>query len=459
VWSIWHDTVAVIKKARVSSIERKKERARKQIYLSRKKRYSFLIIILLLHFLFTIARYFMVSKIKILLFLGISCLGVWLGLIGYNYFFDTTAPVITVTGIEEGKYYQGEIPCSVRGNDNYKISDLSIFLDDKPLVENFKVNRSHCDYAFAVATKTLKQGDHRLNVFVHDASARKNEAIKSLLFNVDNVPLQAALLKADSEFRVFQGRTLHLQFQVNKPLKEAWVQALSQRYLCVPESQNSLIYECFIPIKCEEIPNEYVFTLELTDLVGTLIPVQQKFQVIMYPFKKQQLTLNKEKIKTEKEIGLPDYQLERDLEEATQRSPMRKLWHGNFYVPIEMKGISTDFGTIRTTQERGKYPHNAVDMLGTPKSVVWASQDGVVVIKERYAHSGLTVVIDHGLGVLSMYFHLDTFAPINVGDFIKKGNPLGTIGMTGYASGYHLHFELRVNNIAVDPLQWTKHDF
>jgi len=42
---------------------------------------------------------------------------------------------------------------------------------------------------------------------------------------------------------------------------------------------------------------------------------------------------------------------------------------------------------------------------------------------------------------------------------LKKGKPIGTVGKTGYASGYHLHWEIRVDNVAVDPMQWTKHNF
>ncbi|MFC1845664.1 M23 family metallopeptidase, partial [Candidatus Dependentiae bacterium] len=80
-------------------------------------------------------------------------------------------------------------------------------------------------------------------------------------------------------------------------------------------------------------------------------------------------------------------------------------------------------------------------------------------IKDRFVHSGNTVVVDHGWGILSMYFHLDDFANIEVGKKLAQGNPVGTIGQTGYAKGYHLHWELRVKNTAVDPMQWTKQSF
>ena len=89
-------------------------------------------------------------------------------------------------------------------------------------------------------------------------------------------------------------------------------------------------------------------------------------------------------------------------------------------------------------------------------SVIWASNSGVIVLKDRFTHSGNTIVIDHGCGIVSMYFHLHDFADVQVGQKVKKGNPLGRMGMTGFANGQHLHWEIRVNNVAVDPMQWTQ---
>ena len=68
------------------------------------------------------------------------------------------------------------------------------------------------------------------------------------------------------------------------------------------------------------------------------------------------------------------------------------------------------------------------------KSVVWATQDGKIVLKDRYVYSGNTVVIDHGYGILSLFFHLDSFADITVGDPSLNEESIGTLGKTGYAS-------------------------
>jgi hypothetical protein len=397
-------------------------------------------------------------KTKALIALPVFLLTAWFSYSLYNYFFDMSPPTIEIVGIDEGGYYAGDVTCVVHGHDDYKVHDISVSLDNKVLVSHHKIQKKDFEYAFPVATKTIPNGKHTLKVELQDASYRANKTVVEVPFLVDNTALQAALVKGESE-KVFQGRTLHVQFQVNKEIAYARVQALAQTFQCVPEAPNSLIYECFIPIKTDELPNEYLVSVELTDKVGNVLNLDSKFHVVMFPFKKQNLHVSKEKVAQESTMGQSQRLLNDALEEITRNSVPRKLWQGAFYVPCDMKGMSTDFGTVRVTQERGKYAHNAVDLLATPKSVIWAAQDGIIVHKERYAFSGNTIVIDHGIGVITLYYHLDNFADVEIGQVIKKGQPIGTLGMTGYASGYHLHWELRVNNVQVEPIQWTRHDF
>jgi hypothetical protein len=400
----------------------------------------------------------MISRFKIFVAAGSLLVIALIGMRLYGYFFDTTVPVIALANLQNDGWYSGDISVVVSGTDGYKVADISVQLDGKPLVTRHRINRDTFEYTIPLATKTLTQGKHQLRVDVCDASYHRNTATETVSFFVDNTPLTAALVK-NSDYRIFQGRTLHIQFQVNKEIQKAHVTALSEIYPCVPETPNSLIYECFVPIKSDETPNEYLLSIDIQDRVGNTIILENKCNVILFPFKRQNLAVNHDKFKKEQELGRPQKELEDAIALLTAQSPREKLWQGVFYIPCEMRGISTDYGTLRTTQERGKYPHNAVDILGTPRSVIWASQDGVVVLKDRFVAAGNTIVIDHGCGVFTLYFHLENFGPVSVGDKIKKGNPIGTLGMTGYASGYHLHWELRVNNIAVDPVQWTRHDF
>lgn len=393
-----------------------------------------------------------------LFFLPLAALFAWIGWGYYSYFFDQSAPVIHISGIKQDGAYAGDVSVRVAGSDEYKVGELSLFIDEKPLVAT-RIGTRSFERVVPLLTQTLSNGPHVLRVVAKDASRHHNQTSQDIQFIVDNQPLQAALVRPDADVRVFQGRTVHLQVQTNKPVLAMSAKALSQTFMCVPEAAGSLVYDCYIPVGTEEAPNEYLVTITVTDAVGNVVSLDSKFQVVAYPFRKQNLALATTKIKEENEIGLPAAALEEQLAQLAAQSPAHKLWRGAFNAPVEIRGVTTEFGTMRTTPDRGKYQHNAVDVVSTPKCVIWAPQDGVVVLKERFAHSGNTVVVDHGCGILSLFFHLHDYGPIKVGDKVKRGNPLGTLGMTGYANGYHLHWEMRINNVQIDPMQWITPEF
>ena len=377
----------------------------------------------------------------------------WIGWNVYAYFFDYTFPQVTVSGIAENCYYCSDIQCTIQSD---KSGEASLWLDGQSLTNRFKVKACKDAQILTLPTKTLTNGKHMLRVDFIDNTFKGNKTAIEREFYVDNMPLQAVFVKTGSPYKVFQGRTLHVQFQVNKEVKHAFLTALSQRYECFPEAKNSKIYECFIPIECEEQPSEYLLSVDIEDKVGNTLHLDNKFQIVMYPFKKEALTVTSHKVQEEKALGRDGKELEVELEALAHLSPREKLWRGPFCAPIEIQKVTCDFGTIRTTQHKGRYAHKAVDVINLPRSVVWAPQDGIVVLKDRFAPSGNTVVVDHGLGVLSLFYHLDGFADIEVGQKVSQGNPLGTIGKTGFATGYHLHWEMRIHNIPVDPLQWIK---
>ena len=384
----------------------------------------------------------------------------WISWTTYNFVFDMSKPVISIYGLDANGYYSGDCQCIIRGSDSYKVSDISVWLDNKLIVNKFKINKKEFEHPLPIPTKSLPNGKHVLKIEAIDSSINKNKTLQEVIFYVDNTPLQAVFVHPDANYKVFQGRTFHLQFQVSKSIKEAKIKLLSKTYDCFQESKSSSIYECFVPIDCEESPNEYPFNVEIIDHTGNTLNLPGKFQIIPYPFKKHvKLNVDPERVKAQEENSLKQDLLEEEIEAAFKKSPKQKLWQGDFYVPMEISKVSCDFGTKRVTQEKGFYMHKAVDVVGVPKTVVWAPQDGIIISKNRYTRSGNTVVIDHGLGIFTLLFHLDKFANINVGDKVKRGNPVGTMGQTGYATGYHLHWEMRIfdgeKGIQIDPLQWT----
>lgn len=392
-------------------------------------------------------------QLALLIFVIISVIGIWYF---YAYFFDTSQPLLTLNGLSQGYYYNGEVPCLLTSD---KSGTISIWLDNKPLTQQFAIRSKSYEYPFVIPTQTLADGMHQLKATFTDSTFNKNTITLNCDFGVDNTPLRAALVRPDTLYKVFQGRTLHVQLQTNKPIKSARVHALSKTYDCYPETKGSNIYECYMPIACEEQPNEYVLSVDITDYVNNTVHLDHTLQVVMYPFKKQAIAVDQSTVKQAQEEGPSERDFEALMEKLADVSPQEKLWRGNFCTPTDIQRVSCEFGTIRTTQHKGRYAHKALDVINTPKSVVWAPQDGIVVVKDRFAASGNTVVIDHGCGIFSMVFHLEDFADIRVGDKIVQGNPLGRLGKTGYATGYHLHWEMRIHNIPVDPMEWTKTAF
>ncbi len=396
------------------------------------------------------------NKLRFVLFLLFGVAFTWVGYHVYGYMLSDQAPSIAVSGIEQEGTYAGDVSCVLEASDDYRVSDISVWLDDAPLVTRHPVRDREIAYPFSIDTRTLSQGRHILSLQARDATYQRNATDTSYTIYVDNAPLHASFVTGEQEQKVFQGRTLHVQFQVNKPIKQATLSTLFQAYTCVPEVDRSHVYECFVPIPSDTQPNEYLLHITIEDYVGNTTSLDRTYQVVAYPFKKQRLNITAPQIAEEDSSVRSDAELENDIYWCTQASPQRKLWHGAFYIPCDIHGYSTEFGTMRTTQQYGKYRHDAVDILAPPRSVVWASQDGVVVIKDTFERSGNTVVIDHGCGVLTMYFHLDSFANIKPGQSIMRGKPIGYLGKSGYASGYHLHWELRINNMPVDPIEWTQ---
>ena len=394
----------------------------------------------------------MASFLRIIFITLCLATSAWIGYNVYQYFFDITPPILIIHGIHSENYYAGEIHCVIEGRDDYKIKNLSIKLDETILLNKHSINSSSCDYHITLPTSSLDNGKHILTITAIDSARKANSTSESILFYVDNTPLQCSFLKSTDHFTVNQGDTLHLQFQSNKDISAASVKTLAYEIPCYKESPRSYVYECFIPISTDESPNEYLATIEIQDKVGNNKKLETAFEIKQVLFKTDTISVDQKTDFTS--TGKTKEQFKIDIEEISNQSNPQKLWNGTFFAPCNIQRVSTGFGVRRISREYGRYSHEGIDLIATPKGPVWACQDGILVIKDEYEHTGKTVVIDHGCGIISIYGHLDNYILAPVGSSIKKGNIIGWIGKTGYATGYHLHFEMRINNTPVNPMQW-----
>lgn len=122
-----------------------------------------------------------------------------------------------------------------------------------------------------------------------------------------------------------------------------------------------------------------------------------------------------------------------------------------FIVPIHST-ITSDFGKARIYNGSLKGYHSGTDFRAKTGTPIQASNDGVVVLCKKRFYSGGTVVLDHGQGIYTCYFHMSKFN-VKDGDFVHKGKVIGLSGQSGRVTGPHLHFAARVAGVQVDPLQ------
>jgi len=396
----------------------------------------------------------MIDRLKtpFMSFLLILTIG-WMGYRSFRYFTYSKPPVVTVDGLVESHYYGGKLEASIKADTGYKIATITGILDGKQIFEE-SIGSRQFSHPFSIDTNPLSDGAHCLTLKIVDASFHKNNAEQTIAFYIDNTPLRAAF--AENNCTVDQGKTAHIKIQANKKIGSAVLQLWGKDITLYPAGENATVYETFLPIDCERQPSESLGTAVVTDLVGNTTKLDCKVTIRAFTFQKQRgFSVDQVKLNQEKEISLNSRILQEAIARWAAESPKKKLWTGPFELPVNVKKITTPHGEIRATPERGRYLHKGIDLINTPRCVVWASQDGKVIIKDRYHITGNTVVIDHGLGVMTLYAHLEEYADIEIGDTIKKGNPVGKMGKTGYATGYHLHWELIVNTVSVDPLEWT----
>lgn len=131
-----------------------------------------------------------------------------------------------------------------------------------------------------------------------------------------------------------------------------------------------------------------------------------------------------------------------------------KRWTGDFVLPVQSDRVTATFG-LRRSYNGGPYAsfHGGIDYGGPSTTPVLAPAAGEVVLAERLQIRGNAVILDHGWGVYTGYWHLSEI-DVEVGESVPAGGQIGRIGSTGLSTGNHLHWEVWVGGNQVNPLAW-----
>jgi hypothetical protein len=275
---------------------------------------------------------------------------------------------------------------------------------------------------------------------------------------------------ASSRFRVKGAEGVYLQF---KDFRFKTFPYLSTKETATSRTQSSREYIIIFPIPYG-LPKDTVFYVVAEDEAGNRTVKTLRTRIAPQKFRSSRITISDEFLKrvvyplldksssntpVEDFITVNEKWRRRDVKrlyEIGQKSVPERLWEGRF-IQMRNSKVMARFGDFRTYLYNGRAVSRSVhlgyDLASTANAPVEASNSGVVVYAGDMGIYGSTVIIDHGLGVMSLYGHLSQIL-VDRGQKVKKGEIIGRTGSTGFAGGDHLHFGILVQGIEVSPLYW-----
>ena len=144
-----------------------------------------------------------------------------------------------------------------------------------------------------------------------------------------------------------------------------------------------------------------------------------------------------------------------DFARAFAFSSAERLWEAPFVRPVPQEASASSFGSRRIINGAPRAPHSGTDLSAPLGTEVVASNYGRVVLMGNYFFAGGSVVLDHGGGLFTMYFHLSEFK-VEQGSLVKRGDIIGLSGASGRVTGPHLHWGARLSGARINPLELLK---
>ncbi|MCC8193946.1 MAG: peptidoglycan DD-metalloendopeptidase family protein [Deltaproteobacteria bacterium] len=329
---------------------------------------------------------------------------------------------------------------------------------------------------FAFKDTFLRDGAFTLVVNAADASfagfGQGNSTTKEYAMTMDTTPPKVTIKTSYPYVR--RGGSGCVSFTVSREVDAAGI-TVNDAYFPGYRQENG-DYICFFPFPYSMEGQDYQPYIVVTDQAGnkseTRVPlyrVKQRFKTdtvrindrffdlklpefkAFYPEVTDPLTL----------FNLVNGELRRSnavkLMEIGQKSAPRALWNDAF-LPLPNAAVKAGFAEHRAylyndVKQDVEATHLGLDLASIARSPVPAGNDGVVVFADYLGIYGNVVVLDHGLGLQSLYSHLSEIS-VTVGQTVTRGETLGRTGATGMAVGDHLHFGILISGFEVSPVEW-----
>lgn len=251
-----------------------------------------------------------------------------------------------------------------------------------------------------------------------------------------------------------EGQTVRVRFTTNTPITANGT--FLERNLTFFSEENGSVHTMLIGVPIFTEAGVYPLALTLYDTAGQQTAFNVNFQIVNGGYSNETIDLLVDR------NGLLDPATENAemsiLEGVMGRITPMRYFNGSMGLPAAAT-MTSPFGT-RRSYNGGAFDryHAGTDFAGVPGTPILASAPGIVVLADSLNVRGQATIIDHGWGVYTGYWH-QTDQYVQVGEQVTAGQVIGTIGSSGRVTGAHLHWELWVNGVAVNPMQWVYQSF
>lgn len=249
--------------------------------------------------------------------------------------------------------------------------------------------------------------------------------------------------------QIFQGDVALIRLRSDQSIRSAYY-IQNNRIVYFYYDNATYTYCAFLGIDLEEKTGQKAVPVKITFKNGFTTTKIIDFTIRAKDFPAEHITVPESQVTLNQQDNAR-YEREKKIINAVLQNPSDKSLRNNSFIKPLPVNIDTPFGVRRFFNNKPKNPHSGVDFKSPAGTQVVASNDGCVVLIGNYFFSGNSVFIDHGSGIITMYFHLASIA-VRVGDNVTKGQVIGRVGSTGRATGPHLHWAMRINNQRVDPM-------
>ncbi len=413
-------------------------------------------------------------------FVWLSLLPIAVVVIVYLVYKIFLVPEPVIQGLDAFKYLPVDKTVAIEGK-NIQSINISIFQDgiERTILKDIP-DYSEKRYTLNIKPKELQLKDGVATVIVRARSSIFKGIKHEINSTIDTIP--PAISVVSEPYQIFQGGAGFAILRA-KDANAVFVRLEDNKFMAFPAqvqeetalsmAQHSKTYFVFFPVPFnikdgstfyavaqDEAGNQDIKAistrLRMEDYKKSTIEIGDDFiKKVVFPLLNNSNTDNP--VKAFKTVN-EEWRNEnvKKLFDISKESRPEILWDGPF-LQLKNSKVMATYGDRRTYYYKGENigesVHLGYDLASVSNAIVEAANTGVVIFAGDLGIYGNTIIIDHGMGLLSLYGHLSEIMVMK-GEAIKKGTVIARTGSTGFAGGDHLHFGILIHGYEVSPLYW-----